>query len=124
MVKDDTIALTALSEQLQALLSARDGPTQSEIATYVGIDQGLVSRAKNSELIRVTARVKRLADYVQYLHVNMRKRRVEVPNDVGKAVNGYLAAGGDAEILVRQLELLRHAQTSRRTSRTRSLNVI
>jgi transcriptional regulator with XRE-family HTH domain len=109
MSKTKNTELKRLSAALEAVLASPGGPTQEELAYKAGIDQGLVSRIKNGNIARDTPRTQALRRVVDAEYVKMRKVIVPVPRDVNNAVTGYLASGGDADLLVRQLELLRAA---------------
>lgn len=93
--------------RLSILLKAAALPSQIDIARACNVDQGFVSRAANGKLRRVTPRVDRLWRYV-----NMRLQGTQVPEKIEGAVRTYLEAGGDPELLRRQIELLQAAQTS------------
>lgn len=98
-------------------------PSQVEIGRGAGVDQPLVSRARKGQLIRYTDRVKRLDEYVT-MRVAMlphpssnrpRGRRnagVAVDREVMDRCRDFLAGGGDPNLLLDQLALLRRAVSS------------
>lgn len=97
--------LSALQRDLRALLT-RPGYSQDQVARAVGVDQPVVSRAKNGELRRLTPRVRKLCAYVENELVG-----VVVPLDVVRAAKAYIGAGGDPRLLCDSINLLTAAIT-------------
>lgn len=95
------VSLKTLERRVAALL---DGGTitQNSIAIRAKVDQGLVSRLKHGHLRRMTPRLLRIWKYVNTLADGR-----GASDDLGVAVDAYLAAGGDPQVLVRQIDLLR-----------------
>lgn len=119
---------TAL-DRLAQLLRTPGLPPQKVVAAGAKVDQGLVSRARNGLLKRMTPRVERLLAYANMRvgelkqvpatgevrrvgakqPIQPRRRREDVLQHVGR----YLADGFDGTLLIQQLHVLRQAQSSR-----------
>jgi len=93
-------SLSALQRDLRALLN-RPGYSQDVVAKAVGVDQPVVSRAKNGELRRITPRVRKLCAYVEN-----ELGDVHVPQEVLRATKAYMGAGGDPKLLCDTISLL------------------
>jgi transcriptional regulator with XRE-family HTH domain len=109
MVKTRPDALKVLSDRLDFLLRTNGGPSQQEIAEKCGVHQSLVSRALNGDIVRQTKKVSQLAQTVKSLHASMRKLGNPAPQSVDDAIKDFLASGGDPELLVEQVNVLRRA---------------
>ena len=105
-------------------------PTQTALAKGAGVDQALVSRARNGRLKRVTDRVTELSKYVNQRIATMRiaasvprsgrsgRSTGRRPTQVSKETNlvlrrcrEYLDDGHDPKVLLDQLEILRRIQS-------------
>lgn len=111
-------------ERLAKQLKLDHLPSQETIAMAVGVDQPLVSRARNGELRRMTDRVERLAKYVNMRIIRLRRakplaqpvnpskdeprRKVEL--EALATCQEYLEQGCDPKVLIDQVGLLRRAQ--------------
>jgi predicted transcriptional regulator len=95
------LSLDLLSAQVRSMLD-RGEITQDALAKRAKVDQGLISRLKNNKLRRVTPRIKRIWKYV-----NSRVSMPPSPDHLTTSLNAYLVAGGDPEVLSRQINLLR-----------------
>lgn len=92
-------------------------PSQVELARGAGVDQPLVSRAQRSKLIRYTDRVGRLDEYVSMRIATLPMRRPDEVDPLEDGVHSqvidrcreFLAGGGDPNLLLDQLALLRRA---------------
>jgi predicted transcriptional regulator len=100
------ITIERVSEAVRSA-QRQESLTQQEIAAGTGVDQALISRVIAGKIKRLTPRVLKI-----YAYVNMRKRRRDhrIPDHVKAAVLAYLTAGGDAQLLCRQIALLRSAR--------------
>lgn len=114
-------------EDLKRRLMTPGLPTQTALAKGAGVDQALVSRARNGQLKRVTDRVRELSNYVDQRIATMRiaaslpsptrstgRRRVKVPREtklVLRRCREYLDDGHDPKVLLDQLEILRRIQS-------------
>ena len=113
----DRAALRGLSEKLRV----RGLPSQSTLAKACNVYQGLVSRAANGALKRVTERVRRLDAYVNMRISELsgdgagdgRSRGVSVL----KQCERYLDEGFDPTLLFDQVMLLRRAQAKSMSER-------
>jgi transcriptional regulator with XRE-family HTH domain len=120
MVNPKNGDLYILADRLEFVIQSDFGHTQQKIAEKVGLSQSFVSRALNKQLVRKTARVIQLMQFVNAEYANIRVSKVAAkPRNVEEAINSYLAAGGDANLLVKQVELLREARTQVRRSLVR-----
>jgi len=124
MVKMKDGTLRNLSAHLDFVLSASDGPTQSEIAGKARVDQSFVSRALSGKLVRLTKKARRLAQVVSNIYANMQNRKTATPTTIGDAVRSYLASGGDPDLLIEQMDVLRRAVRPLRRSEMPSLDEI
>jgi hypothetical protein len=112
---------------LAATLATPGMPSQTMLATAVGVDQPLVSRALNGDLRRVTPRVRRLADYANMRATQLRGSVTSDPARSGMAsgpsdqvssmalkaldeCRAYLADGCDPMALRDQIAILRRLQ--------------
>lgn len=77
-------------------------PRQKVMAEALKVDQGFISHVRNNDVARVTDRIIRLAEYVD--------KCLDPERPVREAVDGYLARGGDASLLVQQVAILEAAQ--------------
>ena len=112
--RDGSAALKALAERLK-----KPGlPSQVELARGAGVDQPPVSRARRDELVRYTDRVRRLDEYVDMrIGALPTSRRTDDPGPVDDGIGSqvidrcrdFLAGGGDPNLLLDQLALLRRA---------------
>lgn len=116
-------------ELLQKLLRTPGLPKQKVIAASARVDQGLVSRARNGGLKRITPRVRRLFDKVgeqvaslsalsdavsaEALSAPINPRLAEEREVVLQQIDRYLADGLDGQLLIQQLAVLRRAQGKR-----------
>lgn len=116
MVKATPPLIEQLIQLLDRVLREPGGPSQREIADICNVHQALVSRALNGELKRETKRVRLLYQKVHSIYANMRNIDQPLPPQVKTAVAEYLAAGGDTDVLVRQLDILRLARSPLRRS--------
>lgn len=112
-------------EDLSLRLKTPGLPGQSALARGAGVDQPLVSRALNGELVRFTPRVERLSDHVDMRISSLAPMRASQVAAVkqgrrlpeGRAVQRaletckrYLSDGCDPAVLVDQVGILRRAQ--------------
>lgn len=111
-------------ERLAKQLKSDHLPSQEAIASAVGVDQPLVSRARNGELRRLTSRVERLAKYVNMRIIRLRGSRLSAgpvdPQEIKPkhmvelealaTCQEYLRQGCDPKVLIDQVGLLRRAQ--------------
>ncbi len=112
---------------LAATLATPGMPSQAALATTVGVDQPLVSRALNGDLRRVTPRVRRLADYANMRAAQLRESTTSDPSRSGTTggpsdqvsrmalkvldeCRAYLADGYDPMALRDQIAILRRLQ--------------
>ena len=113
---DDRVLLKELAKRL-----ATPGlPSQVEIGRGAGVDQPLVSRARSGQLLRYTDRVERLDQYVT-MRIRMLPTQSTKPppiksvqargvdREVMDRCRAFLAGGGDPNLLLDQLALLRRA---------------
>lgn len=100
MQAEQQVQLAALAASLEGLVSSGI-VTQTQIALEIGEDQGFVSHALNGQLKRVTARVRKLIDYV-----DMRISGHTVPEPVLVAAKAYMAGGGNPDLLAQSIRLL------------------
>jgi predicted transcriptional regulator len=124
MVKADPDTLSDLARRLDHVIRSRRGFTQAKIAKTARITQPLVSRALNGKIKRETKRVKKLMRVIDGIYANMQNIDTKTPTDVGEAVKGYLASGGDPALLIRQVDVLRQALAPLRRSEMPSLDEI
>lgn len=111
-----------LLTRLAAILHKPGMPTQSAISHAIGVDQPMVSRARNGELKRVTKRVRRLYEYADRKAAELDAltsatatrvgKRPSFTTEVLKDCKDYLRDGYDPAILRDQLKVLRRAQGS------------
>jgi len=91
--------LDQLSLSLRRLLKSR-GLSQLEIERVTGVDQTIVSRAKNRRLKRVTQHARLLK-----LYADMRIKKTSMSAEVKRAATLFMGAGGSEEEL---LDWIRH----------------
>ncbi len=104
--------MQAISKQdlarLTTLLRHPDLPTQTHIAAICEVDQPFISRAAAGKIKRMTPSVRRLLRYI-----NMQFYANEMPAPLKSALDDYLDAGADPEVLTMQIRLLLQASRSK-----------
>lgn len=91
-----------------ALLLASGTETQESISVGAKVDQGLISRIKNGDLVRYTIRIERVKKYVDML--NEKRQSPPTSRRVFDAVSDYLKQGLDPEVLLDTIHLVNRIQ--------------